>query len=45
MGTLIVLLVLAGIVGLVIRSMIRNKKNGKTHCGCDCGHCGGKCGK
>lgn len=46
MATIIVLAVLAGIVALVVRSMIRDKKNGKSlHCGGDCSHCGGHCGR
>ncbi|MDE6518228.1 MAG: FeoB-associated Cys-rich membrane protein [Acetatifactor sp.] len=44
MGTLIVLAVLAGIVALVIRGMVRDKKNGKSlQCGGNCSHCGGHC--
>lgn len=44
MGTMIVLLLLAGGVWLVIRSMIKDKKAGKSlHCGGDCKHCGGHC--
>lgn len=44
MGTMIVLLLLAGGVGLVIRSMIKDKKAGKSlHCCGDCKHCGGHC--
>ena len=44
MGTMIVLLLLAGGVGLVIRSMIKDKKAGKSlNCGGDCKHCGGHC--
>ena len=44
MGTFIVLAVLAGIVALVIRGMVRDKKNGKSiQCGGDCRHCGGHC--
>lgn len=44
MGTMIVLLLLAGGVGLVIRSMIKDKKAGKSlHCGGDYKHCGGHC--
>ncbi|WP_333651129.1 FeoB-associated Cys-rich membrane protein [Lacrimispora sp.] len=44
MGTLVVLAVVAGLVGLVVRSMIRDKKKGKSlHCGSDCGQCGGHC--
>lgn len=44
MGTAATGLVLAGIVALVIRSMIRDRKNGKSiQCGGDCRHCGGHC--
>jgi hypothetical protein len=42
MGTLIVLLVLAGIVALIVRSMIKDRKNGKSPvCGGDCSKCKG----
>lgn len=42
MGTVIVGVILAGIVALVIRRMIRDKKNGKSlQCGCDCSKCKG----
>ena len=40
MGTWIVGAVLVVIVGLIVRSMIKDKKNGKG-CGGDCGHCSG----
>lgn len=44
MGTVIVSVILAGVVGLIIRSMVRDKKNGKSiQCGGDCRHCGGHC--
>ncbi len=44
MGTLVVLAVVVGLVGLVVRSMIRDKKKGKSlQCGSDCSHCGGHC--
>lgn len=44
MGTLIVGLVLLTIVILIIRSMINDKKKGKSAiCGGDCSHCGGQC--
>ncbi len=45
MGTAIVVTVLVVIVGLVIWSMVRNKKAGKTSCGCGCSTCpmAGKC--
>ncbi|NBI90418.1 FeoB-associated Cys-rich membrane protein [Lachnospiraceae bacterium] len=44
MGTFIVgLVVLCGIL-LAVKSIIRDKKNGKSiQCGGDCGHCGGRC--
>ena len=29
------------ITGLAIRGMIRNKKAGKSSCGCSCSSCGG----
>ncbi len=41
MGTMVVLAGLTGIVFLIIRSMIRDKKNGKSNCGGDCSHCRG----
>lgn len=44
MGTAVVGIALSGCVALVIRSMIRDKKNGKSlQCGCDCSKCGGCC--
>ncbi|MBR1983316.1 MAG: FeoB-associated Cys-rich membrane protein [Clostridia bacterium] len=39
---LIIGLVLA-VVALSVVITVRNKKKGKTSCGCDCGHCNG-CG-
>lgn len=44
MGTIITLAVIAAMVGLAVRSMVRDKKNGKSlQCGGDCSHCGGHC--
>ena len=44
MGTAIVLLILAAVIILIIRSMIKNKKAGKSlQCGQSCSHCGGHC--
>lgn len=44
MGTFIVGAILVGAVVLVIRSMMKAKKNGKSiQCGGDCSHCGGHC--
>ncbi len=46
MGTIAVLAILAAVVGVVLRGMIRDKKKGKSiQCGCDCSECGGPCGK
>ena len=42
MGTILVLAVLAVLIGLAVRSMIRDKKAGKSlQCGGDCRHCKG----
>lgn len=44
MGTIITLAIVAAAVALAIRSMIRDKKNGKSlQCGGDCSRCGGHC--
>ena len=46
MGTVIVGLVLVIVVALVVRSMVRDKKNGKSlQCGGECKQCGCHCGK
>lgn len=41
MGTIVVLAVLTGAVFLIIRGMVRDKKQGKSDCGGDCSKCGG----
>lgn len=44
MGTIFVAVLVAVIVGLIIYSMVRDKKNGKSiQCGGDCKHCRGHC--
>ncbi|MDO4634232.1 MAG: FeoB-associated Cys-rich membrane protein [Eubacteriales bacterium] len=44
MGTLVVGAIVAVVVVLAVRSMIIDKKNGKSiQCGGDCKHCGGHC--
>ena len=44
MGTFIAGIVLLIVVALAIRSMIRDKKAGKSlQCGGDCKNCGGHC--
>ncbi|MCM1243592.1 MAG: FeoB-associated Cys-rich membrane protein [Roseburia sp.] len=43
-GTIATLAVVAAAVGLAVRSMIRDKRSGKSlQCGGDCSHCGGHC--
>ncbi len=45
MGTFVVVAILILVVGLILRSMYKDKKAGKSLvCGCDCGSCGGACG-
>lgn len=45
-ATIIVGVVLLGAVALVIRSMVKDKKKGKSlQCGCDCSKCGGHCSR
>ena len=39
LGTILVVLVLAAAVLAIVRSLIRNKKKGKSSCGCNCAHC------
>lgn len=42
MGTFIVGTLLVGVVALIIRKMIRDKKRGKSlQCGGNCKHCSG----
>lgn len=44
MGTAIVCVIVAALVALVVRSMYKDKKAGKSiQCGGDCKHCGGHC--
>ena len=44
---IVLVAVLAGLIALVIRGMIRDKKAGKSSCGGSCSSCGacGGCGK
>lgn len=41
MGTIIVGIIVAGCAALAIRSIILDKKNKKSSCGCGCGGCKG----
>lgn len=38
-STMIVCAVLVAVVAAVIHSMVKNKKHGKTSCGCGCDSC------
>ena len=43
-GTLLAGVIVLAVVILVIVKLIRDKKNGKKACGCDCGHCAASAG-
>lgn len=44
MGTMIAGLIVLAVVSLSVRSMIHDKKNGKSlQCGGNCKNCGGHC--
>lgn len=44
MGTVITGGIVLALVVLAVRSMVKDKKNGKSiQCGGDCSHCGGHC--
>ncbi len=46
LANIVVIAILVVVVALVIRGMIRDKKAGKSSCGCGCASCGacGSCG-
>lgn len=46
-GTIVVAVILAIVVAAVIAKMIKNKKQGKSSCGCGCENCAmkGECHK
>lgn len=41
LSTILVSIVLIVIVCLIIRGMVKDKKNGKSSCGGNCSHCAG----
>ncbi len=43
MGDYIVIAVLCCIVAGIIYKMVKDKKSGKSACGCDCSKCGKGC--
>ena len=44
-GTILVLLIVAAVVFLAVRSLVKDKKAGRSSCGAGCAHCAmqGKC--
>ena len=46
-ATLLIVLILLGVVAGCILTILHGRKNGKSSCGCNCGHCamGGVCHK
>ena len=38
-ATIAICVALAGMVTCILRSLIRQKKRGKSSCGCSCAHC------
>ena len=38
-GTIIVSVILIALISVAIAGMVRNKKKGKSSCGCSCGLC------
>ena len=45
MADIIIGIILIAAVAAVIIKMRRDKKSGKSGCGCNCGSCGQNCGK
>ena len=44
MGTFIIGIIVLALAALAVRSMVKDKKSGKSvQCGNDCKHCGGHC--
>lgn len=38
-GTILICAVLIAIIAAVVVSMLRDRKKGKSSCGCNCAHC------
>lgn len=43
MANIIIIVLLVLVIGSAVRRMIRNKKAGRTSCGCGCASCNGGC--
>lgn len=46
-ATIIIILALAVIIGLIVAKLVKDKKQGKSNCGCNCANCAmsGSCHK
>ena len=42
-ATVVISAALVGVVGLIVRSIYKDKKSGKSSCGGSCGGCSGSC--
>ena len=42
---ILLLAAVAAAVGIAVWRLMRNRRQGKSACGCDCGHCARGCGK
>lgn len=42
-GSIIVGLIVLAIVALIVIGRVKDKRAGKSSCGCDCAHCGACC--
>ena len=38
-GTLVLCILLLAVVAWIVRSLLRQRKQGKSSCGCNCAHC------
>ncbi len=38
-GTILITLALIALVALIVKTMAKDRKKGKTSCGCNCAHC------
>lgn len=39
LGTIVICIVLLAVAGLIVYNLIRQKKEGKSSCGCGCANC------
>lgn len=40
-GTIVICIVIAAVVFAIVFSLVKNKKAGRSSCGCDCSSCAG----